>query len=83
MYNHLLLKEYIILFQSVFRYALDSRIIKENPCCGGVILPKKEYNAQQRRAYLDENQAKKLLEMLDEKGNCQFQQSLKHYYLRE
>lgn len=65
------------IIQSVFRYALDSRIIKENPCCGGVILPKKEYNAQQRRAYLDENQAKKLLEMLDEKGNCQFSTIIK------
>ena len=46
-------------------------------------ITKKEYNAQQRRAYLDENQAKKLLEMLDEKGNCQFSTIIKTLLLRE
>ena len=65
-------KKIYTILQSVFSYALESRLIKESPCCAGVILPKQKYNAEQRKPFLSDSQAKELLNMLDEAGYSEF-----------
>lgn len=65
-------KKIYTILQSVFRYALDSRLIKESPCCAGVILPKQKHDAQQRKPFLSDVQAKELLKMLDDSGYSEF-----------
>ena len=65
-------KKIYTILQSVFSYALESRLIKESPCCAGVILPKQKYNAEQRKPFLSDSQAKDLLNMLDGAGYSEF-----------
>lgn len=65
-------KKIYTILQSIFRFALESRLIKESPCCAGVILPKKKYNAEQRKPFLTEEQARELLKMLDNAGYSEF-----------
>jgi integrase len=65
-------KKLYTILQSVFSYAVDSRLIKESPCCSGVILPKKQYDAEQRKPFLSDVQAKELIKMLDNTGYSEF-----------
>lgn len=58
-------KKIYTILQSIFSFAVDTRLLKESPCCSGVILPKKKYDAEQRKPYLSEMQAKELMKSLD------------------
>ena len=66
-------KVYVIL-QSVFARAVEQGFIKETPCTKAVILPKAE-TAKEKKPFLDENQAKALLKMVDD--NTQFNRIIK------
>lgn len=66
-------KVYIIL-QSVFARAVEQGFIKETPCTKAVILPKAE-TAKEKKPFLDENQAKDLLKMVED--NTQFNRIIK------
>lgn len=66
-------KVYVIL-QSVFARAVEQGFIKETPCTKAVILPKAE-TPKEKKPFLDENQAKDLLKMVEE--NTQFNRIIK------
>ncbi len=55
-------KVYVIL-QSVFARAVEQGFIKETPCTKAVILPKGE-QVKEKKPFLDEHQAKELLQMV-------------------
>ena len=66
-------KVYVIL-QSVFARAVEQGFIKETPCTKAVILPKAE-TPKEKKPFLDENQAKDLLKMVED--NTQFNRIIK------
>lgn len=66
-------KVYVIL-QSVFARAVEQGFIRETPCTKAVILPKAEVS-KEKKPFLDENQARDLLKMVDE--NTQFNRIIK------
>ncbi len=66
-------KVYVIM-QSVFARAVEQGFIKETPCTKAVILPKNE-TAKEKKPFLDENQAKDLLKMVED--NTQFNRIIK------
>lgn len=57
-------KVYVIM-QSIFARAVEQGFIKETPCTKAVILPKAK-RAKEKKPFLDEDQAKELLKMVDE-----------------
>ena len=57
-------KVYIIM-QSVFARAVEQGFLKETPCTKAVILPKAK-TAKEKKPFLDENQAKELLSMVQD-----------------
>ena len=57
-------KVYVIL-QSVFARAVEQGFLKETPCTKAVILPK-DKSAKEKKPFLNENQAKELLKMVEE-----------------
>ena len=57
-------KIYIIM-QSVFARAVEQGFLKETPCTKAVILPKAK-TAKEKKPFLDENQAKELLSMVQD-----------------
>ncbi len=66
-------KVYVIL-QSIFARAVEQGFIKETPCTKAVILPKAK-QPKEKKPFLDEHQAKDLLEMVSE--NTQFNRIIK------
>ena len=66
-------KVYVVL-QSIFARAVEQGFIKEKPCTKAVILPKAE-TPKEKKPFLDENQAKDLLKMVED--NTQFNRIIK------
>ena len=66
--------EIYVILQSVFARAVEQGFIKETPCTKAVILPKAE-TAKEKKPFLDENQAKDLLKMVED--NTQFNRIIK------
>lgn len=66
-------KTYVVL-QSVFERAVEQGFLKESTCTKAVILPKAE-KKQEKKLFLNEEQAKELLQMLSD--NTQFNRIIK------
>ena len=58
-------KRLFIMMQSVFHFAISQKYIKESPC-NGVILPKKDVTAEEKRRFMTEAELKRFLPLFDE-----------------
>ena len=53
------------IMQSLFRFAVNQKYIKETPC-SGVILPKKDVSAEEKRRYLTEDEISRFLPLFEQ-----------------